>query len=150
MNVTNEPALGIDRENSDIVFPVARMATPATRNAHGACDPIAATTSVRDRKIPSTGARLASVDDKVSNRLSAPRASRACSTPDVVPGSSMVAIARPPSGLIRIMGLYALTHHDQSAMAASGRGGPRACSPQPRAARGPAGRLRPGCGGDGA
>ena len=25
MNVTNEPALGIDRENSDMVFPVAEL-----------------------------------------------------------------------------------------------------------------------------
>jgi hypothetical protein len=33
MNVTNEPALGTDCENSDIVFPVARIAIPAIRNA---------------------------------------------------------------------------------------------------------------------
>jgi len=38
MNVTNEPALGIVWENSDIVFPVARMAIPAIRNAHGAIE----------------------------------------------------------------------------------------------------------------
>jgi hypothetical protein len=77
MNVTNGPALGIDRENSDIVFPVARMAIPAIRNAHGACDPIGTTTSVMDRNMPSTGARFASVEEIVSNRLSAPRARRA-------------------------------------------------------------------------
>ena len=75
MKVTNEPALGIDLENSDIVLPVARMAIPAIRNAHGACDPIATTTSVMARKMPSTGARFASVEEIVSNRVSAPRAS---------------------------------------------------------------------------
>jgi hypothetical protein len=55
---------------------MARMATPATRNAHGAWAPMAATTSVMDRKMPSTGARLASVEDSVSNRLSAPSIGR--------------------------------------------------------------------------
>src|SRR5579859_5155598 len=90
MKVTNEPALGMVWENSDMVFPVARIATPATRNAHGAWAPMAATTSVIDRKMPSTGARLASVEDSVSNRESAPLASRGRAS--VPRGSSMVAI----------------------------------------------------------
>src|SRR5580700_6317738 len=94
MKVTNEPALGIVWENSDIVFPVARMATPATRNAHGAWEPMATTTSVIDRKMPSTGARLASVEDSVSNRLSAPRASRWLGSVPVAMGSPMVAMTR--------------------------------------------------------
>src|SRR5579859_4285149 len=95
MKVTNEPALGIVWENSDIVFPVARIATPATRNAHGAWAPMAATTSVIDRKIPSTGARLASVEDSVSNRLSAPRARRGVASVPAARGSPMVAMATP-------------------------------------------------------
>ena len=93
MNVTNEPALGIVWENSDIVFPVARMAIPAIRNAHGAMEPMANTTSVIARKMPSTGARLASVDDSVSKRVSAPRASSVCGT-----CSSIVAIAAVLAG----------------------------------------------------
>ena len=93
MKVTNEPALGIVWENSDIVFPVARIATPATRNAHGAWEPMATTTRVIDRKMPSTGARLASVEDSVSNKVSAPRASRGGAS--VPRGSSMVAMTTP-------------------------------------------------------
>ncbi len=98
-NVTNEPALGIVWENSDIVFPVARIARSAIRKAHGVWEPMATTTSVIDRKIPSTGARLASVDDNVSNSVSAPCASRwpPGSAGDVSRpiGSSMAAIAVP-------------------------------------------------------
>src|SRR5437763_3736223 len=98
MNVTNEPALGIDLENSDMVFPVARMASPAIRNAHGAMEPIANTTSVIARNMPSTGARLASVEDTVSNRVSAPRARVAFTVPSpaaagrLAGGSSVVAM----------------------------------------------------------
>src|SRR5499425_1165828 len=95
MNVTNEPALGIVWENSDIVFPVARMAIPAIRNAHGAIEPIANTTSVIDRKMPSTGARLASVDESVSKSVSAPRASSVCGA-----CSSIVAIAAVLAGVV--------------------------------------------------
>src|ERR1022692_4113911 len=94
MKVTNDPALGIDRENSDIVLPVARMAIPATRNAHGACEPMATTTSVSDRKIPSTGARLASVDDRASMRLSTPCASRASPGAAPWPGGTGTAAER--------------------------------------------------------
>src|SRR5881392_3748344 len=95
MNVTNEPALGIDLENSDMVFPVARIARPAIRNAHGAMEPIANTTSVIARKMPSTGARLASVEEIVSNRVSAPPASAVWGGPAC---SSIVAIAAVLAG----------------------------------------------------
>src|SRR6516165_7738042 len=99
MKVTNEPALGIDRENSDIVFPVARIATPAIRNAHGAIEPMAKTTSVIARKMPSTGARLASVEEIVSNRVSAPRASSVWAGPAF---SSIVAIAQVLAGVVMV------------------------------------------------
>src|SRR5580704_2021521 len=97
MKVTNEPALGIDLENSDIVLPVARIARPAIRNAHGAIEPMANTTSVIARKMPSTGARLASVEEIVSNRESAPRASVVWGAPAC---SSMVAIAAVLAGVV--------------------------------------------------
>src|SRR5690349_3344563 len=95
MKVTNERALGIDREDSDMVFPVARIATPAIRNAHGAMAPMANTTRVIARKMPSTGARLASVEEIVSNRVSAPRASLVCGA-----CSSIVAIAAVLAGVV--------------------------------------------------
>ena len=101
MNVTNEPALGIDRENSDMVFPVARIARPAIRNAHGAMEPIANTTSVIARKMPSTGARLASVEEIVSNRVSAPPASAVWGGPAC---SSIVAIAAVLAGVVGVCG----------------------------------------------
>ena len=99
MKVTNEPALGIDLENSDMVFPVARIARPAIRNAHGAMAPMANTTSVIARKMPSTGARLASVEEIVSNRLSAPRASSVWGGPAC---SSIVAIAAVLAGVVGV------------------------------------------------
>jgi hypothetical protein len=96
MKVTNEPALGIDLENSDMVLPVARIARPAIRNAQGAMAPMANTTSVIARKMPSTGARFASVEEIVSNRVSAPRASAVWGGPAC---SSIVAIAAVLAGV---------------------------------------------------
>jgi hypothetical protein len=62
------PALGIRRVNSIRLLPVARMATAARPNAHGACEPIAITMAGMVRNTLRAGAMLARVLDVVSNK----------------------------------------------------------------------------------
>src|SRR5579864_4417514 len=78
MYETKEPALGRTRLNSAIVLPSVSTATVAIKNAQGARDPINATVRPILRKIPSAGAKLASVAEMVSKRLRALRCRRGC------------------------------------------------------------------------
>src|SRR5580692_11357799 len=61
----NPPAVGIRRVNSIRLLPVARIATAASTNAHGAIEPIAITIAGIVRNTLSAGAMLASVLDVV-------------------------------------------------------------------------------------
>src|SRR6185312_794880 len=87
------PALGIRRVNSIRLLPVARIATAARTNAHGAIEPMAITMAGMVRNTLSAGAMLASVLDVVPNRPIESARSSAAGPALVVAGTAVSLIA---------------------------------------------------------
>lgn len=82
MYETKEPALGRTRLKSLMVLPSVKTAIMAIKKAQGAREPIKATTSPTLRKMPSAGARFASVAEIVSKTERALRYRRGCACED--------------------------------------------------------------------